>query len=242
MRSLIFVAAAFLAVAAPGVAAAQTGGSVGLLYADLDDDFDPNKENAIGIEGVVLTETGSGWALGVRGASYDMDHGGHSDGFSQVEVSASYQLSEMIAVGGHVGQFNFIGSPAWTYGVSARADINQFSVAASASIASPSNSGADDATNFTIEGSMAVTENIGVSIHGSWSDFDGTEVDSYGIAAGYAFAGTGFELGAFYRQSDGDFVENTAIGLRLGYRFGDDMRRRDMLGSEHLLYDAIAGT
>jgi hypothetical protein len=48
-------------------------------------------------------------------------------------------------------------------------------------------------------------------------------------------------IGAFYRNSDHDFGDTQAIGIRASINFGD-MPQHPLMGSEHMLYDGIGAT
>jgi hypothetical protein len=244
MRSFILAAAAALfAVAAPGLANAQTGGAIGVSVASLDEDDD--KDNAWAISGIVLSEVAPSWTLQLRAVSVDMDHSSHSDAFSDVEVGVNYQISEMIAVGGFVGQFgDGEGDSFLTYGVAAGVDFGRIQAAASVS-GGDDMSGDGDFTNATVEVGGTLMDNLYVGVYGSWTDSDEADVDSLGIHADYMFPGTRFGIGAFYQTSDVSFdgggdTDTDAFGLRLSFMFGDEVMDRALPGSEHVVYDAVA--
>ncbi|MBX3511217.1 MAG: hypothetical protein KF700_08450, partial [Hyphomonadaceae bacterium] len=71
MRNLLIAAAAVIAVAAPGVAAAQTG-YVGAVYANTDVDG-AGSADAYGIEGAIAFDTGSSLTLELDAALLDSD-------------------------------------------------------------------------------------------------------------------------------------------------------------------------
>ncbi len=238
MRFLIIAAAALLAVAAPGVASAQTGGSVGIMFASLDDDNDSAKDSAWAINGIVLSEMDSAWSLQLRGLSIDMDHGSHGDGFSNVEAGANYQIAENISVGAFVGQANLIGSSYLTYGVAGRVDFGRFDIGASIAGADAVNGGADDLSNVALEGGIALMEGLRLAVHGSWSDFDSIDAESYGAGLSYHIPNTNVMIGGFYRNTDYDSGETEAFGVSIALHFGD-RTRRPLMGSEHLTYDAV---
>jgi hypothetical protein len=241
MRSLIIAAAALIAVAAPGVANANTGGRVGVAIAGLDSDDDPDKEGAWAVNGLVLTEMTPAWAVQFRGQSVDMDHGDHSDGFSQVEIGANYQVNDMFSVGAFVGQDTFFGDAFLTYGLAARVDFNNFNVGASISGGDNVNGDEDEINNIAVEGGFSGWQGFYIGVHGSWSDLGSVDVESYGAALDYFIPGTNMTIGAFYRNSDHDFGETEAIGIRASINFGT-MPQHPLMGSEHMLYDGIGAT
>ena len=241
MRSLIIAAAAILAVAAPGIASANTGGAVGVTLASLDDDNDSDKEGVWGINGIVLSEIAPGWTLQGQGHSYDMDHGDHGHAFSQVEVGLNYQINEAVAVGGHIGQINDDGDAHLTYGVSARVNtsLHDISIAAGVTGTDDINGDDDSFSNVVVTVGMPLFDIAHVGIYGSWSDFDSSDVESFGVVGDVMIPGSRFGVGAFYQTSDYDSGDADAFGIRLNYNFGDDMMRGKQPGSEHLLYDSI---
>jgi len=245
MRNLILGAAAALAavVAMPMAASADTGGSIGLTYAGLDQDNNPSKDNVVAFSGVVLTDLNNGWSVQANMVSADTDTNNDSYGTSALEVHAIYDFGQ-VAVGGFTGMFeDGFGRNYLTLGVEAAGDIGPVHVSGSISTHDNRNGNQDDLDNMGIQASMAVMPNLRLGVSGSWSDFGGAngEVESYGISADYSIPNTDFVVGIGYRQFETDFAnfDMDAIGISLKWKFGDDMDGY-MPGAGGMVGDAIA--
>lgn len=240
MRSLIIAAAALIAVAAPGVASADTSGVVGLAFANLEESNDPAKEGAWAVDVELVHVPGNGWTLRGRASSIDMDHSDHSDGFSNVEIGASYEVAPNLFVGGQVGQFNYVGSMYWQYGAAVRYNFNRFSVGAGVSGSDNVNGNSEDVSNVTVRGGMALTEALHAELTASWTDAGFTEADSYGVGIAYYIPGTHLSIGALYRRTEFDSDDTDAFAIRFAKRFGDDNRGGVLTGFDQAVYDAVA--
>jgi len=246
MRNLIIgVAAAFLAVAAPAVASADTGGAVRFTYADTDQDNVPSKEDVVAFSGVVMTDVGSNWRVQFNGTSADADAYGSSYNHSQVEVHAIYNGFGPVAVGGFTGLYDDgSGNGFLLLGVEASGDIGPVHLSASASTGEARNGNQPDVDNIGVQASMGVMQNLSLYVEGSWSDFGGPfgEVDAWGAGFNYNIPNTDFMVGVGYRNADVEWNSGDTefIGVTFGWRFGDDMGNGYMPGARGLIADGIA--
>lgn len=234
------IAAAALVVA-PGVALADTNGQVKVTVASLDAEDDGNKESAIALSGAVVTDLGSsGWRLQFNGVGASMDHSGHNDDFSQYEAHATYDFGNF-SLGGFTGHFMRTEDGYWEFGAEAGLTMGRFGVTATAATLSSTTDGGEDGSNFGVNGAFAVTDNIRISAHGSWSDFGfDNDVDSYGLGANFALP-NGMGIGVGWRTSDTLFDGQVdAIGVSFGWNFGEGEHGRIMPGAAGLVPDAIA--
>ncbi len=251
MRSLIFGAAALLAVAAPSMAAAETGGALRLTYASLDggrDSFEcecsDSKDSIVALSGIVITDLDhEGWRVQINGGSADMDHNNHSDAFSQVEVHAVKDLGP-VQVGAFAGMFNNNGHSFNEFGVEAAMDFEKGRIAVSATTAnSPNSSFFDDTTSVAATGTFNLNDSWSIGATVSSTDFgnfgNGEDVDSYGVNIAYRVPDSNFTIGLGYRSSDSDH-EVDFVGVSLTWGFGEGARGRDMPGAMALLPDAAA--
>ncbi len=251
MRSLIFGAAALLAVAAPSMAAAETGGSLRLTYASLDggrSGFDcecnDSKENIVALSGMVITDLNhEGWRVQFNGASADMDHNDHSDAFSQVEVHAVKNLGP-VELGAFAGMFNNNGWNFNEFGVEAAMNFEKGRIAVSAVTAdSPNSNFFDETTSVAATGTFNLNDSWSVGATISSTDFgnfaNGEDVDSYGVNVAYNVPDSNFTISAFYRSSDSDHEVDFA-GVALTWGFGEGASGRAMPGATALIADAAA--
>jgi hypothetical protein len=264
MRTLMIAAAALLAVAAPGVAAAETGGHIKFTYASIDgddqfDDFcegpcDISSDGLIALSGVVVTDVTDNWRVQFNGASADVDTSyfgnDFSRAYSQVEVHATRAVG-MFDVGVFGGMFNNEGSSFYIYGAEAAANFERGRVTLSVAGATSPNSDSDfydDITTVAASGTFNLTENIHVGATVSNTDFGGEdfsffgdrEVTSYGVMAAYDIPNSDFTVGVGYRQADSDFGDVDFFGVSLAWTFGEGSRGRVMPGAEALIPDAVA--
>jgi hypothetical protein len=245
MRNLILGAAAALVavLAMPTVASANTGGSVGFLYAGLDQDNNPTKDNVVAFDGVILTDLNNGWLVQANMTATDADAYNSSFATSAFEIHAIYDFGA-VAVGGFTGLFeDGFGNGYLSLGVEAAGDIGPVHVAGSVSTHDNRNGNNSDIDNMGVSAGMNVLPNLNLSVSGSWSDFGGAngEVSSYGIAASYDIPNTDFSVGVGYRTFETDFAnfDMDAIGVSLRWKFGEDMDGY-MPGADGLIGDAIA--
>ena len=236
MRKILLGAAAVFAVAAPGVAQADVGGRVGGTYATLDEDGDPDKEDAWGVDGVVVNDLGNNWVVQLNGSLADMDHSSHTDTFQLFEGHVGYNFGGFTA-GGFVSRFDWEGSQYNIIGIEGDVEFGRFGLAGAASTGEY-NDGDGDISNITVTGGFALTD--AWNIHGVFShtDWDGDESDSFGLGVDYAIPNTNFTVGGGWRtfESDGG-TETEAFGLSFGWNFGDAID--PMLGAGQLVPDAV---
>lgn len=236
MKKLLLGAAALLAITAPGVAAAQTGGYLGTGYATLDEEGDPDKESVWGYGGGAVTHVGN-WRLGVNGTALTMDHNDHDDSFDLFEAHAGYDFGDFV-VGGFMGRFTRAGTDYDLLGIEGGFTHGRFGVAGSYTNGDSVDAFSGDVTNLTVEGSFAITENWSVGGGFSQSDFDfGVDGDSYWVGAHYALT-NGIVIGGGYRASDIAAVETDGFNLTFAWRFGDQVQM--LPGARELMYDAVA--
>lgn len=250
MRSLIIGAAALLALAAPSIAAAETGGSLKLTYASLDGGRDADececvdsKDNVVALSGVVITDLDhEGWRVQFNGASADMDHNDFSDAYSQVEIHATRDLGQA-QVGVFTGMFNNNGWAFYEYGVEAAMNFERGQIAVSAAAAtSPNNSDFDDTTSVAASGTFDLNDSWSIGGTISTTDFGNfgpdESVDSYGVNVAYRIPNSNFTVAAGYRSSEADH-EVDFVGVSLTWGFGEGAGGREMIGAMALIPDAI---
>lgn len=243
MRSLIIGAAAFLAIAVPGIAAADTGGSLRLTYASIDDEAESSKDNVVALSGVVITDLQQdNWRLQFNGSSADVDFDDTSYAYSQAEVHATYDAGQY-QLGVFTGMANLDGYSFYEYGVEAAVNFERGQIAVSAAGATSANEDFfDDFSSIAASGTFNLNDSWSVGATLSTTDFgnwgSGDNVDSWGVNVAYAIPDTDFTIGAGYRSSDYG-TEVDFVGVSLTWGFGEG-RGRAMPGAMALIPDAIA--
>lgn len=244
MRNLIIGAAALLAVAAPAVASAETGGHLQLTYVGLDDDGASSKDNAIALSGTVITDLGHpGWRLQFNGVTTDLDTYNTSYAYSQGEVHATYDMGQF-QVGVFTGMMNLNGWGYYEYGVEGAINFERGQIAVSLAGATSPNSSFDDATSIAATGTFNLTENFSIGATMSSTDFDnygpGEDVESWGVNVSYAIPNTHLAIGAGYRSTEYGSNDVEFIGVSLSWGFGDGAQGRRMPGAMAFIPDAMA--
>lgn len=269
MRSLIVGVAAFLALAVPTIASADTGGSIKITWASVDGDeqrsyngediaaryydYGNTADNVLALGGHVITDVSDNWRVQFNATSSDTDvqayYGqGYSVSHSQVEVHATYNTGNF-DVGGFTGMFNNDGHTFYEYGVEGGANFGRARVTVSAAGATSANSDFyDDITTVAAQGSFMLTENLSVG-----ATLSNTNFGSYGNGGFYEDdaevtsygVNVGYNIGdwtiaAGYRSADTDFGDTEFLGLSLAWNFGEGARGREMPGASALIPDAIA--
>lgn len=233
MRNLFIAAAALLAVAAPGVAAGETGGHIKFTYASIDNEssfyddycegecgYDFSSDGVVALSGAVVTDIGGDWRVQFDGASadananFDYDYYEDDDysyewsrAFSLVQVHATRAIG-MFDAGVFGGLFNNEGASYYVYGVEAAANFERGEIAVSIAGATSPNSD-DDGFFYSRMGD----EITSVAARGT---FNLTENWAIGASA----SNTDFGDSDSYFYNDGD-REVTSYGVSIAYNIPD---------------------
>lgn len=244
MRNLIMGAAALLAISAPSIASADTGGSLRLNYASIDDSFEDNKENVVALSGVVITDLSApSWRLQFNGTSADVDFDDTSYAYSQAEVHATYDAGQF-QVGVFTGMANLNGYSWYEYGAEGAMNFERGQIAVSVAGATSTNTDFDDISTVAARGTFNLTDSVSIGATLSTTDFgnygSGDSVDSWGANIAYQIPNSNFALGLGYRSSEYGDTDVDFVGVSLTWGFGEGARGREMPGAMALLPDAIA--
>jgi hypothetical protein len=244
MRNLIIGAAALFAVIAPGIASADTGGSLRLTYASIDDADNNNKDNVVALSGVVITDLpADSWRLQFNGSSADVDLNNTSYAYSQAEVHATYNAGQF-QVGAFTGVSNTNGYSWYEYGVEAAVNFSRGQIAVSAAGATSPNTSYDDVSTVAATGTFMLTDNVSIGANVSTTDFgnygSGDSVDSWGANIAYQIPNSHFAVALGYRSSSIGHDDVDFVGVSLTWGFGEGARGREMPGAMALIPDAIA--
>lgn len=270
MRALILGVAALLAVAIPGLAAADTGGHIKLTYASIDsdsfyDDYEcyycgEDPDNTVALSGNVVTDINDRWRVQFNATTADTEvncyycYGeSYSEADSQAEVHATYAVGNW-DVGVFTGMFAASGTSFYEYGAEAAYNFPRGEVSLSvAGATSPNDDYSDDLTSVAAAGSFMLTENIAIGADvsqtnlGSWyyyGDSEDVDVTSYGVHVAYNIPDSDFTVGLGYRTANVEYYDldydTDFFGVSLGWSFGEGAAGRVMPGASALIPDAIA--
>lgn len=206
MKKVLLTAAAALAIAAPGVAAAQTSGFVGVDLTSIDDEADGDKENAMTLEAAMVTNVHGMFNLQIDAEMANMDHDSHVDTFSSLNLHGFYR-SDVFAVGGLVGLDNESGSSRYNLGVEGQFYLPRATLTGAYTYSNDYDDGDFDIHNIDVNGQFFLTPHTALGANLGWTDSEWTGQDgfSYGLTAEHQFAGTPFSLGAHVTRAELDY-------------------------------------
>ena len=237
MKKYFLGAAAALAVAVPGVAAADTNGFVGLNYATLDDSWDSDKDDAYGLNGAVVTNIGGAWNLQFDAAQANMTHGDHNHAYSDANVHAFYR-TDAFAVGGVFGYENN-GDALYSLGVEGQYYLPRFTLSGSYTYQSDISDDDFQTQNIAVDGQFFIMPNLAVGGGVQWVDSEWAAQDgyNYSVNAEYQLANSPLSFGASYTKSDldsqfGGGHYNDVFGVFARWNFGTpDLQTRSTSGA-----------
>ena len=229
MKKLLLGAAAALAVAAPGIAAAETSGnidfSLGATEYDGGSEFDQTN-----LGGAVQFDTGAGWTVQLDGRTSNVEFDG-SSGTSSTGYAAAHATTSNGAwdFGGWAGLVNYYGTGGWTIGGETRTNFGNFSVQGSIGYSSIETFSDFETMSYQVGGAYFFTPNFSVNASAALHDIDAgftdIEMTDLGVGAAYGF-GNGFEVYGGYVSSDFDFSGSSTdadtwnLGLRYHFNGG----------------------
>jgi len=239
MRNWIIGAAAILALAVPGVAAAQTG-YVGAQFGNVD--TDGGDDDFYGVEGAVAF-AGSGSIVFEVDAGYtDFDEGDEGYGL----VGHVYGRNDDHLFGAFVGISSGNDSETYIVGLEANKYFANWTLAGA--VAYANNDDADvDGFGVNAEARYFINDNFRLDGSIGWANLDngaGDDEDgfAYGVGGEYQFASVPVSITAGYGtvDFDGGDADTWSIGLR--YNWGGTLRDRDRNGASQASLVGIAGT
>mgnify|MGYP000916823384 CR=1 FL=1 len=237
MRNLLIAAAAIIAVAAPGVAAAQTG-YVGAVYANTDVDG-AGSADAYGIEGAIAFDTGSSLTLELDAALLDSDD---SDAAGAIAAHL-FSRNDRYLFGGFVALADSDDSTTWEAGVEANKYYDRWTLAGSLSYAN--NDDADvDGVAANVQARFFPQDNLRLQANLGYANLDGPGGSAdgwlYGVGAEYQFASVPISVGANYTRTDldGGFEADT-VGVTVRYNWGGTLFDRDRNGASQAGLSAV---
>lgn len=231
MRNWIIGAAAALAVvAAPSVAAAQTG-YVGANYSSSDFGGPGDDVESYGVEGAVAFAGSGSIVFEVDAALSDSDEADSGYGL----LGHVYSRNDSHLFGGFVGISGSDDSETYVAGLEAAKYFDNWTLAGA--VAYGNNDDADaDGFGVNVEGRYFVHDNLRLNGNIGWASVDSgagddDDVAIYGVGGEYQFSSIPISLTAGYNTADfdGGDVDTWTIGVR--YNWGGTLRDRDRNGA-----------
>lgn len=228
MRNWILGAAALLAVAVPGVAAAQTG-YVGVNYGNADAGGG-NDQDFYGAEGAVAFAGSGSIVFEVDAAVVDSDDTDSAYGLT----GHVYARNDNHLFGGFIGVADSDDSTTWVGGLEANKYFTNWTLAGA--VFYGNNDDADaDGYGVNVEARAFVHDNFRLNANIGYANIDAGAGDDdamlYGVGGEYQFASYPVSIVAGYNtlDFDGGDVDTWTIGVR--YNWGGTLRDRDRSGA-----------
>jgi hypothetical protein len=230
MRNWIIGAAALLAVAAPSVAAAQTG-YVGVNYGNADAGGAAD-EDFYGVEGAVAFAGSGSIVFEVDAAIVDSDETDSAYGLT----GHVYSRNDSHLFGGFVGVADSDDSTTWIAGLEANKYFTNWTLAG-ALFYGNNDDAETDGYGVNVEARAFVSDNFRLNGNIGYASVDdggaGDDEDAmlYGVGGEYQFASYPVSIVAGYNTADfdGGDVDTWTIGVR--YNWGGTLRDRDRSGA-----------
>ncbi|MBK6704715.1 MAG: hypothetical protein IPL62_02530 [Caulobacteraceae bacterium] len=223
MKKFLLSAAAALAIAAPGVAAADSG-DVGVSFSNTDAgggfDFDTWSLNG----GYVHNLDGN-MILQFDGEHNKLDAGGGSDlgvGYGAVNYGVR---NDSYSFYGFVGLSDIFAVSATNYGIGGQYYLSNMTFNASYGMSDWD--GGLDMTNIHIDGTYFFTDNFGISAEAGQTDIDFTDWRTLGVGAVWRPTGSNFTIDAGYRNFDFDGAEADQFRIGFTYNIGSGSAREN---------------
>jgi hypothetical protein len=229
MKQWIIGAAALLAVAAPGVAAAQTG-YVGAVYSDIDVDG-VGDTDAYGVQGSVFFDGMGPVGVEVDAAVLDSDD---TDLTGALAVHV-FKRNDRYLFGGFAAVSNNDDDTAWQVGVETAHYINRATIGVSAAYGESDND--VDAYGVNVTGDYFPMDNLRIGGHLGWANVNGGFGDgdgwAYGVSGEYQIDAMPISFGLNYTRIDSDDAgfEADVIGVTVRYNWGGTLFDRDRSGA-----------
>src|SRR5262245_42357781 len=225
MKKYMLAAAAAFALAAPGVAAADSA-DVGLHVGNINPDGGGDVD-VWGIDGAYSHQMDNGWVLQMDGQHDSLDVGSDiGSSYGAVNLGAR---SDSHAIYGFAGLSDFAAISFINVGVGGQLYLGNVTVDGSVGYA---NADDDDlsVTDASVDGTWFFTDNFGLTGRVGWAqvdeggggDFDATTL---GVGAAWRPDGSNFTFNAGYDSVDGDGGDGSAWRLGLTYNIGTSSER-----------------
>ena len=217
MKKYFLGAAAALALAAPGIASAETTAEVGVTLGNID--FGAGGDaDTLGINGAFSHETGNGLTIQFDGSHTRLDAGADL-GVGNVSASLGMR-NEGHAFYGFLGMSDVDAFSSTNLGVGGQLFLDRFTLNGSYGHAEIDTVNVDF-DSLHIDGTYFFTDNFGVGAELGQSEIDaggGDEWTTLGVNGVYRFNGSPFAINAAYRNLDFDLGGEAEV-LRIGFTY-----------------------
>jgi hypothetical protein len=227
MRTLLLGAAAAAAMVAPGMASADTSGSIGFMFES--SDFDYGEFVSYNLGGAVIHDMSSGVTVQLDGRTTLQDWDGfdsyYSHGYAAAHLSTDMGGWDL---GGLLGMVNYYGEGGILVGAEARTMLGSFALDGSIGHTDFADNGYDG-TAYRAGGAFFFSPNLALTGGASFTDISSSvdyEITELSIGGAYQFA-SNVELFGGYTNTDGERSNGTEyegdsfqIGVRLNFNGG----------------------
>jgi hypothetical protein len=221
MKKFLLSAAAALAIAAPGVAAADSA-DVGVNFSNTDagGDFD-----AWSLNGAFVHNLDGNMILQFDGEHIKMDVGGSAD-FGAGYGAANFGVrNDSYAFYGFVGLSDTFAFSGTSYGIGGQFYLPNMTFNGSYGITDFG--GNFDMSNLHVDATYFFTDNFGISAEAAQSDMDFADLRTLGVGAVWRPDGTNFTFNAGYRNFDFDGLDADQIRIGFTYNIGSSSAKEN---------------
>jgi hypothetical protein len=219
MKKYLLGAAAALAIAAPGLAHADSG-QVGAHY----NNVNPSGGSDVNVYGLDLAyshDLSNGWTIQADGASERLDSSGSHIGQGYIGLSAGVR-NDSYSMYGYVGHGTVVGFVDG-FGVGVGGQMYFQSATLNGSVGYADGDGGH-ITEVDVNGTWFFNDNFGLTGDANYSDFDFETVTSLGIGATWRFTGSPVALDVGY-QDYSDDADSSVWRIGLTWNWGTDSAR-----------------
>lgn len=246
MKKILLGAAAAMAIAAPGVAAADTNAVIGAHYSNTD--FDSFDFDSYGINGAFSHDLRSGAVLQMDGRWNRLDVGSGAPDLGGSYGAVHYGMrNDAYSFAGFIGFSDFFALSGTGVGIEGQMFLGNVNLGGSLGYADYD--GELDATNVQVDGAYFFTPNLALTGVVAYTEVDfgpGGDADftTLGIGGEWRFDGSPFSINAGYRNHDfdGGDADTWLIGFNVDLGTGsvqDRTRSGPGLTGAQALFGAI---
>lgn len=220
MKKILMGAAAAMAIAAPGIAAADSA-DVGVAYSTTDiDSFDVDTWT---LNGGFVHQLDGNLVLQADGAINRQDFGGGTDLGTSYGAVAFGTRNDSYAFYGFVGLSDLFAASATSYGIGGQYYLSNMTFNGSYGISDWD--GGLDMTNLHVDATYFFTDNLSVTAEAGETDLDFTDFTTLGVGATWRPDGSNFTFNAGYRNMDFDNTDGDQWRLGFTYNMGTASER-----------------
>ena len=246
MKKLIIgVAAAFLAIAAPTVASADSNAVVAFTFGNGEPDG-ADDSNFFGLSGGFSHDMMNGWTMQVDGAHHRVDN--------TADLATSYAAvgvgmrNDQYSIGAQLGMDDFLAVDGTTVALNGQMYFSQAVLNGSVSYATQDDFDVD-LTHFRVDGTWFFNDNLGLNAVVGHTEVDSggggdDDYNTYGIGGEYRFADSPYSIGVGWQRRDPDAGDidtwNISFTMDLGTSsLSDRARHGPSWSGAHAIFEEI---